>query len=206
MRSRFKGLSVVLTAVLAMTSVPAAGAQAAEFHSEIENTTFTGGQMPNHVLTTNAGTVTCTEAEFSGNQAAKTVGTVQVTPAYNECTAFGFLSYAVDEKSCTYTFNATGSPLHGGVTIDCSGSDKITMSVFGCTVTVGPQTADTVSYINTGSGSSRTVDVKAEITGLTYTQSGFLCGGSGTFSNGTYTGDTEMTATSGGVAVGIWVG
>jgi hypothetical protein len=204
MKSKFKSLSLALMAVLAMTSLAAAGAQAAEFHSEKENTTFTGGQTSGHVFTTNAGTVTCTEAEFSGNQAAKTVGTVQVTPEYDDCTAFGFLGATVDEKSCTYTFNATGPPLHGGVTIDCSGSDKITVSVFGCTVTVGPQTVGTVAYTNTGSGSSRTVDVKAEVSGLTYTQSGFLCGGSGTFSNGTYTGDTEMKGSSGG-ATGVWV-
>jgi len=70
------------------------------------------------------------------------------------------------------------------VTIDNTGA--------ACNVTLKPQTVNRIKYSN--SGGKRVVT--PEVTGITYTSTGGLCGSSGT--NGTFTGTSELERVGGG--------
>jgi hypothetical protein len=74
-----------------------------------------------------------------------------------------------------------------------------------CTVTLAkPQSKKEVSYKTIGSGTTREIEVTANITGMKYTQSAFCPTGGGTFENGKYEGTGKVTGESGGKHVGVW--
>jgi hypothetical protein len=207
MTRKLKALGLAFVAVLAFGALSATAASAAtSFHSEQAHTIIDGTQpvAEDDVFTVKAGTVKCTSATYSGTTEAATTTTVKVTPAYSGCTAFGFVSTPVDVPAgCTYTFNATNDDL----AIACTGS-PITVTAFNCHVKVGTQTATSgISYSTAGSGTARDVTVKANITGLKYTQESKSFPGctNGTFEDGKYVGSGTVTGTNtAGGAVGIW--
>lgn len=200
-----KVLGLAVVAVLAM-SVMASAAQAAEFHSEAESTTFSGSQVTQNVFTAGGSEVKCNTAEFTGSQTGTSVAEVEVQPTYSSCTAFGFAKAHVKTAGCKYAFTASSSTA-GAARVACSGTSKIeiTPTFLGssvCTIKIGSQTPGTpsVDYANEGSGSSRSITVTATVGGISFEEvSGGGCGvGSG--SNGTYTGSVHETGSA-----GIWV-
>jgi hypothetical protein len=215
MNRRLKSLGLALLAVLAFASVSVSAASAAEFHSEIAHTALSGTQVGEDVFTTNAGTVKCKKASYTGTSSAVTTPHQTVAPSYSECTAFGFVNATIDPNGCTYTFAAvagTPSPITGTVQIVCTGEKKyIEVTAFNCDVKVGPQgPLKGITYTNAGAGKTRDVTVDVSLTGLHYEQSGTsfpgCSGGAGTFTNGTYTGQaTVKGANTAGEQVGIWV-
>jgi len=206
MTRKLKTLGLAFVAVLAFGALSATAASAAtSFHSEQAHTILDGAQpvAEDDVFTVKAGTVKCTSATYSGTTSSATTTTVTVTPAYSGCTAFGFVSTPIDVNGCTYTFNATNDDL----VISCAGS-PITVTAFNCYVKVGSQTASTgISYSTAGSGTSRDVTAKANITGLKYSQESKSFPGctGGSFEDGKYVGSGTVTGTNTtGGAVGIW--
>jgi hypothetical protein len=214
-----KRASAIVAAIMAvMAFAGVASASAASFRAESAPGTTTGGQKTSHVFTTDAGTVTCKNASFSGVINSTTEATTEVTPSYSECTAFGFVGATVAMNGCTYKFNSpTGSAgtYTGTTSIICPSGKEIVVTASGvCTVRlkgVGTEKTShnsnkgTITYHNQGSGSGRTLLVETNVTGLEYSQSGFLCA-TETASNGKYTGSTEQVGhTSGGAADGIWI-
>jgi hypothetical protein len=217
MNRKLKALGLTFVALLALAAV-SSSAMATEFHSETAHTIISGEQpaAENDVFTVNAGTVTCKSATYSGTTSAETQAEVTVTPTYNECTAFGFVSTKIDVPGgnvaagagggCDYRFtpSTASSQLH----IVCGSGEFITVTAFNCYVRVGTQTATGVTYVNGGSGTSRDVTVNANITGLSYSQEnkfGGCGGGAGSFTNGKYVGaGTVKGSTTTGGAVGIW--
>lgn len=200
-----KVLGLALVALLAMTAVAASAASAApEFHGEKAPVVFEGSQTEQHVFTTNAGTVKCTIATFSGENATTTSTTATLTPKYEKCTAFGFLGATVDVNACSYTFHlvANSSPATATVDINCPAGKTIDVTSTGCVLHVPAQAGlSHVTFANTGEGTARDVDATINIGSIKYTQTSGCLGGEGTFTNGTYKG----TATVKGVGQGIWV-
>jgi hypothetical protein len=206
MNRKLKALGLALAAVMALAAF-AGSASAAEFHSEVAHTEISGSQVGSAVFTTNAGTVKCTEATYSGTQTTGVTSTeVTVTPKYGGCTAFGFIGATIDVNGCPKRFTANASPFLHLICFEKS----IEITTPTCTVTVGAQTIGLgLTYTNEGAGTTRDIRVKASVSGLTYTQHNKsfpnCTGGAGTFTNGTYTGEeTVKGANTAGTQVGIW--
>jgi len=198
-----KALGLAMAAMFALSAVGVSAASAAEFHSEATHTTLHAEQTNTHVFTTDVGTVTCETATFHGTTASKTTPEITITPTYTGCdlhSIFGEIAVTVNFNGCDYNFTEEAQPVH----IVCPESKTISVSGPGCKVTVPGQTVGTVSYTNTGSGSSRTTDVNATVSGIKYSYSGFLCGSGSNTTNGTYNGTAEVSGSSGGVQVGVW--
>lgn len=211
MRRNLRAFGLVLVAAFAMTAMTASAASAAEFHSEASTTDLVGTQVGEDVFTVKAGTVRCSQADYTGTQVGATTTTTTVVPTYGGCRAFGFVNTTVDVSSCGYVFHATGTDgsgnVVGSVDVECEGSDVITVTAFNCWVTVAPQTGlSKATFTNEGSGSSRDVKVDVAISGIKYTQhsKSFPGCSSGTFTDGTYHGTATVKGFSGGTQVGIW--
>jgi len=80
---KLPGLAVA--AMMLAMSVSAPAAFAGDFHSEKTDTTLTGSQIGENVITFNAGTWKCTEETYSGTGAASstTETTFKLTPSFS---------------------------------------------------------------------------------------------------------------------------
>jgi hypothetical protein len=206
MNRKIKALGLALFAVLALTALSASAASAAvEFHSEGSETVLSGSQVAEDVFTTNAGTVRCKNATYSGISNAATTATQTVTPTYSECTAFGFVGATIHTNGCTYTFSAANNT----VTIGCAAGKAIEVTTPTCDVKVGAQgPLKGITYTNGGSGTTRDITVDVSIEGLHYEQTGtsFPACTTGTFTNGKYSGSATVTGESTeNKHLGIWV-
>jgi hypothetical protein len=145
----------------------------------------------------------CKGATFQGELASTSASTLTLTPSYSGCT-FLKASVTVEMRGCSYV-------LHPDGTFDIAGAECATKPMRfagpGCTITIGPQSGlSQVGYVNEGWWSQRWVAMSAGISGLKYTSAGIGCPKAGTFSDGTQSGSTELTATdSGGATQGFWV-
>lgn len=217
MSRNIKALGIALVAAFAMSAVVASGAsaQAFKFKSEGTPTKLTGTQHAgNDVFVTDAGSVSCSEANYSGEQVGTEVSEVTVTPSYSGCTAFGFVNVPIHVNGCQYKFTAItkeGANFEGAVDIVCPAGKVIEVTAPLCTVTIGSQNnLKKVTYTNVGSGTTREVTVDVAITGITYVEhrsSIFSPCPSNTVTktNGTYNGAGLVTGSNAGVHRGIWV-
>jgi hypothetical protein len=200
-----KMLGLAALAVCAFGAFSAASASAAEFHSSVEHSVLDGSQIGTDVFTTNAGTVSCSEANYVGTQTAKTTTTQSALATYSGCTAFGFASVPIHVNGCEYLFHAA-SP--NTVDIVCPEGKVIEVTGPNCTVTVGSQTGKTaVTFTTEGKSPKRDVKVTVNLTGINYTQhgKGFFPCTSGSFTNGTYKGETTVIGTdTNGNQVDTW--
>jgi hypothetical protein len=229
MSRKFKVIGLALVAICAMSAISAAGAQAKTFHSEVETTYYTGTQTVTNVFTTTAGTVKCKGASFKGEATATggsgtnwTRETVEVTPTYTECTAFGQAA-TVTTNGCEYNLNANGTVVSvtgcsntgvGGVAYS---GVVVHVTSGNCTVTVPNQhfTGAAVSYTNEGAGTTRDVAVAAAVsTQITYSVDGpgTICGTPNVppadYSDGSYAGTVTTKGYSNAAhtaQVGVWV-
>ena len=199
-----------LAAVFAMSalSVSAASAAAPEFHGVTTPTVFSGEQTEQHVFTTESGTVKCTVATFSGQNATTTSTTATLKPKYEKCTAFGFVGATIDTSGagheCGFMFHlvAGSSPPTATVDVEClKAGEDITVTAGFCTVHI-PQQNGLAHVIleNTGTTPNRDIDANITVSGISYTSTSG-CINPGTYSTGTYTGK----ATVKGVGGEIWV-
>jgi hypothetical protein len=176
-------------ALLAVTALIAIGAAtaSAEFTYTAPGS-ITGTQEGTHTFKAGS-TVTCKKVDATG-AIEKVFGSSQeVTVHYSECTVDGFNNFA-HVSDATYTFTSTGE-----VDVHLLNTVTITPTVFGssaCTITVTPQTLNTVDYTNVAGGG---VTVNPTITGISYHSTGGLCGPSG--SVGTYSGSSIVNGTAG---------
>jgi hypothetical protein len=214
MTRKFKLFGVMAMAALALTAVAASAAQAAPaFHVESAPATLTGEQTTTQEFTTNSGIVTCSTATFSGTTTVTETTTQEMTPSYSGCKAFGFLSSTVEHNECKYVFHLVAggvSPFPATVDVVCPGGKAIVVkSAFtNCVVTVTSQNTLTgVTFTNTGTKTTRDLDVSLSIEGITYTQTGTNCaGGEGTFHNGKMHGAATVKAdNSSGVQEGLFI-
>jgi len=196
MTRKLKLLGLAAVAVLALSAVSVASASAASFTTQSEPTFLKGLQEGKNVFTTAAGTVQCSEVEFTSSQiSSKSVSSVTVHPTYHKCTAFG-AEATVQTTSCSYILSivsVTGSVAAGSVTIGCSTGGIVINVPSGsnCSVTVGPlplTASGHIDYESRGTGATEAILVTATVTGIVYSASGNLCGSAG--SDGTYSGST----------------
>jgi hypothetical protein len=200
MIGKLKMLGVLVAAMMAFAAAPASAEPL--FHSEAEHTLGSGSQVGEMTFTVNAGTVKCKKVTGTGTMTAKTTTEVSSTPTFSECTAFGFVNATIDTNGCSNLITADIE-----VHLVCPAGKTMQVTAFNCWVSVGPQSATSMEYVNTGSGSSRTILAREEGTGIHYVQTSKSFPGctNGTFTNGTAKGEvlTKGTDTAGN-PVGIW--
>ena len=189
MKPKYTSRVVILASVFAIGAIGASAASAAStFHTSVHPQTINGAQSATHVFTTDAGTVECKKATFTGTTSAKTSATQTMTPNYDECTAFGFINVDIKENGCAYIFNANGT-----TEVECPSGKQMAILAPFCTTTIGPQhIAAGMSYGNGSSDIVATTNIKSEID---YNE----CGTNKT--NGTYTGTTTVQGASGSISV-----
>jgi len=192
---KLKKLSVLAVVVFAFSAIGVANASAApSFTTSKAGAALTGTAKGSQVFTTNAGTVTCTSAATKGTTAASGSTTQKVFVKYSGCTAFGFASVNISEAE--YIFNAKAENKN---TVTINKAIKIEVPLAGCSQTVpAGQTVGTVSFSPANVLTTALVE-ESNVSGITYTSSGGLCGASG--SNGTYKGNNEVKPES-GVTIG----
>ncbi len=169
---------------------------------------LTGSQTVNSVLKITAGSSDCTTTNMTGTVSGDTQEWA-VTPSYSGCTCIG-VACTVDPNGCTYKLKIT-SETTGTVDISCPGSNTITFTNSKCVIHLGSQTGiGTVTYSNSGSGTTREVNFAFNLSGLKYihtagTGIGKCSTGSGMA--GTLSGTWRMTGESdpGSSHVGLFV-
>jgi hypothetical protein len=187
MKHKVKALGLVLGVVFALSAVGVASASAAEFHSSVGNNSITGTQKTSHVLTTTAGTVTCTTSKFTGTQGPLSSSTMKLAPTYEQCPMFGFIDIPIVTNGCEYNFNANGS-----TQVECPAGKAIELKVPFCTTSIGPQTFSSgMSFETVGTTPNRSILARTNISGITYDECGTVR------ANGTYKGTTTVTGGSG---------
>jgi subtilisin family serine protease len=181
----------------------------ATFNSEFAGN-LTGKGVGSHTFTAGSPKVTCTTVSYSGQMPWPKSESVTVAPAYSSCTAVVFgvpVSVTIDMGGCAFQHSIAGSVTISGATCAADPiSYSMSYSAFACTVTIGPQTIGGVSYKAEGVGSGRSVSVTGSLTSLKYTTSGPICTKVGTFADGTYLGNENLTAVVGAsTPQGFWV-
>jgi hypothetical protein len=183
-----KSPTVLVAAVLALSALGASSASA-NFTAGSTTGNLTGIQTVSHVVTTSAGTVTCSTTHFTGTWVTANSTSQTVTPRYEGCKAFGFIGLPIDVNGCSIegTTNATGE-LH----LKCPAGKAIEITVPGCTTSFGPQTIGSDTYTNSTNPVTGKMDVLShtDITSsITYNECGTVR------FNGSYTGTTTYTGT-----------
>ena len=179
----------MVAAVLALSAVVSATASAGEFTAESYPSTLVGskGAVADSFNTT-TGNVNCKSPSYHGTISAATT-TILVTPTYAECTGFGFPA-TIDTNGCHYLFHIPAVGNVGTVDIVCTEGNEITVTASAagtvkCTVHVPSQTVGgTITYANSGVGSTRQVTIAANLNSIDYTHTqgtgiGSCPGGSG---------------------------
>lgn len=185
-------LALMLVASLGIASL----ASAAQFRAEEYPTPIAGSQTSVPVIATNSGNIKCSSTVLTGNLAAAS-GTISVSPSYSGCKAFG-VPATVNTNSCQYALTSTNesAPFTGSLEIACAKEgDAIEFSASTyCSVKLPAQKGlGAVSLENTGTGSSRSINLSLNVTGLTYIETGPSCASNGTFANGTFTGAANLS-------------
>ncbi len=189
MKSRIKTVSLALATALLAVGVSVASA--AEFHVSSTPATVSGVQTTGNVFTTDAGTVTCKTAAYSGTMSVLTSSRLGMAPSYNECTAFGFINVPIHENGCTYEFWANGTS-----EVICPAGKAMEITAPFCTVTIGTQhiVGSNTMHPNL---SKTDIIVTFNWVGVDYNE----CGTSKT--NGSFTGGATVTKSGTG---SIWFG
>jgi hypothetical protein len=197
-------------ASLALAGGVAATASAAEFHSEQTHTELAGEQHAGEdTVVFNAGTWKCNTVTYSGTQSAATTNTIEVAPFYSNCTAFGFVSVAIDVEGCKYLFATNaGTTEEGKFSIQCPAGKAITVTAFNCYIKTGTQgPLTTVTFTDKNTGASRDITLDLNLSGIVYSQESKSFPGctGGNFSNGTWSGAATVVGhTTAGTQVGMW--
>jgi hypothetical protein len=217
MKGKIKVLSLAVVAVLAMSAVAANAAQAASKFMTAGNVaaTLSGEQVEGekHIFTVEPsagvkGEVKCTTAKFSGTMAAGAQETQTITPSYEKCNLNG-ITAVVDMNGCDYFFHSfsetSAGTFHGLADLVCPVGKHVELTVKEtgttvCTVTVFPKVNLGNIELTNMAGTPADVTLKAEVGGLEYEFDANVTNGcapfpTGTkFTNGTYTGNTTVTA------------
>jgi hypothetical protein len=153
-----------------------AGSASATFHAASYPAKITAKNLTTHTFTVGSAIVECTESNFfSTGAAAADSSQLKVLAVYKGC-KFTALNTAatVNMNGCSYNFHQAAGALEGPVSLECPTGSKIKIETTGCEVFVGPTNNSNlkkVSYVNNAGG---TVEVKAEVAGISYTSNGGL--------------------------------
>jgi hypothetical protein len=175
--------SAALICAVAAFGVPSATAAAPHFTSSTAVTYLKGEQQTANVITTNGGKFQCTDFTVEGAVKGTEIAAAVLHPTWTGCKAFG-LPVVVTTTGCNYTVTAAGQE-----SIQCEAGDvmKFAIPSGACSFAFGAQgPLSSLSYVNEGVGTTTSLLMKENISGLSYASTGGFCGSSGT--NGTHTG------------------
>jgi hypothetical protein len=199
---KLKGLGLLLIALSAMGAVGPAAADAAQYTCSHYGCTATGSNTKgSEVFGTEGGKVEC-DSHFVTHAIGGPTSTLELSPTYTNCEAFGFLEATVNTEGCFYQFHVSGSAptFNNSVDVVCTTGKSIKIAAGTCRVEVKPQSGLT-NVATSNSGSSVLVKPNVSKIAYTVTQDGFLCPfpkGTGNTSDGTYTGEVTISRVGGG--------
>jgi hypothetical protein len=173
--------------------------------------------LDDHVFRLGVVEIECETIDFTGITTGSSASSLTVSPAYDNCEAFGSAEADVLENGCELTFGAktTGSPGHANVELSGCGSGtagdktkgiqiKVEDPTLGtCIVDIPEQSIGTaVSYTQTTGNSvivsATTAGIMVDVTTSTGFCGAFLQTGTHSGANGaSYTGASTVTATRG---------
>ena len=180
----------------------------AVYPASLSGTQYTAGGNPNNTFTLKGMTTRCNSVQFSSVSNLTQKSTyIPLNAQYSNCVTNNTLTSDINMNSCHYVFHTAGKPTppfyNGQVNVVCDLSgDSIDIHVYDsngvaqCTQHI-PQQYDVGSpqfeTIPLGYGfSHQTIGVDLNTQGLTYTDDNIVCGGKGTFTNGSYVGATVL--------------
>jgi hypothetical protein len=216
MSRKLKTLGIALIAVFALTAVAASAASANTFTSTTSPGKLVANQEGTHKFTITGQTVTCTKAEFTSVPTFITTptSTVEVHPVYEGCTAFGFVGANVTTTGCNYKLTAghlASGKYNLPLSIVCSGSNVIKITVSTCEAQVGGQSFPTGNLGSNLPTSPTTVKLETNLTEIAakVTKSGILCPltvGEGSKDISSYVGNTIVKGfNEAGTQVGVGI-
>ena len=185
----------LLVAGLTMSALIVSSASADAFKAGQYPVTLTGAQSGSiGKFVTTAGSAECTTATLAGTVSGDTQEWA-VTPTYSGCACVG-VACTIDTNGCGYRLKI-GAATTGTLDIVCPAGNTITFTNTKCVIHIGSQTGvGTVTYSNSGSGTTQEVIYALNLSGLKYSHTkgtgiGACTTGSGT--TGTWTGTGRMT-------------
>lgn len=151
----------------------------------------------------NGHTITCDWSSFAGEMKKDAESFTLVPDEFKECTAVGFIGAKVTWNGCNFVFHA-GSGTSGTMDLACPEGNSVVVKAGTCVVTIPAQgdlgdvdgTIDNY-FVGAFEREVRFLIQSFDISGLEYTKhDGFLCAlkGSGTLTDGIYTGDVAVYA------------
>jgi hypothetical protein len=184
-------------AAMALLVIATSAASGAEFHAAgTGHTLWSAEQTGVNLYTFEAGTVTCKEMAYSGTTTVTTTTTIDLTPAFSGCTAFGFINTKIDTNGCAYRYHTQkeGSSTQG-TSIVCPEGKSIVITAFQCEVLIPSQSGLTTTTYTDGLGD---IVVDDNLTAIEYTQTSKSFPGckDGIFTTGKYSGATTVRATN----------
>jgi len=196
-----------VTALTLTASLGSVSASASQFVSESVSTDYAGSiGGENHLIVFGSSWTHC-NPQFSASPGGKALKPLETDEVSGSCLFGG--EFPMKWGSCQLIFHpgseVSAGKFNGSFDIGPSGCGSITLESSSCAWTVPAQTGLKASFTNEGTGSKRTIKVKAEATGIKYTRSKKTCG-EGTHTNGTWSGFWMLKGTVAGSQVGVYVG
>jgi hypothetical protein len=130
----------------------------------------------------NGSTGNCKTVQYNGTLSSQSTS-LSVEPVFGSCT-FGGFPADVNTNHCVWKFDAEPVSMTGQMSPSCSAGKSMDIKVYLgvdkktllCTVSIEPgATSGGATFGNAGSGSTRKVEVVANISGMKFTTSGTLC-------------------------------
>ncbi|MFL5834486.1 MAG: hypothetical protein ACJ76B_10990 [Solirubrobacterales bacterium] len=190
-----KILGLALVALLAMSAL--ASTASAQFESEAESTNLTASSNAMQKIAFSEGgiAIECTTLKVSGTQAGKANATVTIAPVYSNCETFLGAATSFNTNGCKFVFHLLKGSTSGTTDIECEAGKAMEFIIGSiCRYTIGTQTGlGSLSFKNTGSGTTREIIVEQNLKGITSTRTtnDFFCPAGG--STGNLTGNWSMT-------------
>lgn len=181
-------LGIALVAALVFAFAATASASATGFLTTVSKAAILSTKEKVQIFTTNEGTVECSKLATTGTtgNTGEEAASQKAVVKYESCTAFGFVE--VNISPADYNFLSNGE-------VEIEKVIDIEVPLIGCKVEVPAQKVKSVAYSNSGSNILLTPNVKE----IHYTATGG-CSDDGSFTNGTYTGTSEVMIASGTVS------
>ena len=191
--AKILGLALTAVFVLGTIAVSSASATLLLFQAtEAPGTALAKLVSGKHKFATEEGTVECEVANGEGSLKEKLLELILIVIKYEKCEVTG-IKLSATVTPADFLFHANGDlTLDNLVKINAGGGI--------CTINVESQVLSGVTYEN-ASGSPMEVEVKENISSMTYEASGALCPKKGKFTNGTYTGTGKFKEDGGEICV-----
>ncbi|HWN73392.1 MAG TPA: hypothetical protein VNN15_06260 [Solirubrobacterales bacterium] len=205
MEHKLRVLALALMALMATGAMTASAASAGQFTAESYPATITGTQLSGHEFGFFGYTITCNKASLDAPLGAAATS-LTVSASYKECSSSEGGEVTVKMTSCDYVFNA-GNELDATMDVKCGAGGTIDFEDLetGCSVEILPQgTLSTLTYTNHPEAKDFDVDIKVG-PAIKYEQDAQCPGGAGFYFNGTYKGQSTMTADHEGAGTGVTV-